>query len=461
MTGSDAEADNAAPAGLPTINGTPQVEQVLTADISAISDPDGLTSVTFEYQWIAGGKDLEGATGSSYLLTPSEQGQTIQVRVTFTDDRDYDETLTSEATETVAATRPGLPGHLHVFPHDAGALDVYWHAPASDGGSAITGYKLQWKENSDSWDIAADISETTKTGTTHTITGLTDGVEYSVRVRATNGVGDSPPSAEQSATPRETRPPEMVGIRVDGTTLKFTYDEALDQDAAPAPETFDVRVACSCDGTTWRDEQAKRGVESVSMDNATVVLTLVSAVTSENQVVVGYTPSTNAAAARIQDLAGNAAEAIRPTEALNYTQEEAEPETETEPEESEDSTTTDETGEEEEKTPLTVSLEASPDSHNGTDVFTFEIRFSEEFGLSYVTLRDKAFNVTGGKVDKAQRKQPGSNIGWTITVDPHGNGTVSITLPETTHCNDDGAICTAAGRMLSNYMTLTVSGPGQ
>ena len=173
--------------------------------------------------------------------------------------------------------------------------------------------------------------------------------------------------------------------------------------------------------------------------------------------VVGYTPSTNAAAARIQDLAGNAAEAIRPTEALNYTQEEAEPEPEpepepetepeTEPEESEESednvTTTDETGEEEEKTPLTVSLEASPDSHNGTDVFTFEIRFSEEFGLSYVTLRDKAFNVTGGKVDKAQRKQPGSNIGWTITVEPHGNGTVSITLPETTHCNDDGAICTA------------------
>ena len=31
------------------------------------------------------------------------------------------------------------------------------------------------------------------------------------------------------------------------------------------------------------------------------------------------------------------------------------------------------------ETPLTVSLEATTESHNGTDAFTFEIRFSEEF----------------------------------------------------------------------------------
>ena len=199
-----------------------------------------------------------------------------------------------------------------------------------------------------------------------------------------------------------------------------------------------------------------------------MVLTLVSAVTSESQVVVSYTPPTDPAASRIQDLAGNAAEAISPIEAFNDTQEEeAEPVPEPEPvpvpvpdeTESEDSATADDTVEEE--TPLTVSLEASPESHDGTDVFTFEIRFSEEFGLSYLTLRDRAFSVTGGSVDKAQRKEKGSNIGWTITVEPDGNGTVTVTLPQTTHCNDDGAICTGDGRKLSNYLTLTVSGPGR
>ena len=99
--------------GLPTISGTPQVEQTLTVDTSAINDEDGLTSVSYEYQWIAGGTDISGATDASYTLTASEQGKTIQVRVTFTDDADNEETLTSEATVAVAArpnTAPtGLP----------------------------------------------------------------------------------------------------------------------------------------------------------------------------------------------------------------------------------------------------------------------------------------------------------------------------------------------------------------
>ena len=69
------------------------------------------------------------------------------MKVSFTDDADHEETLTSADTDTVAATKPGVPGHLNVFPHDAGALDVYWEAPAGDGGSDITGYKVQWKES--------------------------------------------------------------------------------------------------------------------------------------------------------------------------------------------------------------------------------------------------------------------------------------------------------------------------
>ena len=455
-----AVVENNPASGKPAIRGEPQVDQTLTADTSAIDDQNGLTGVSYRYQWLrndgANDGNIENATGSSYTVVSADVGRTIKVKVSFTDDAGSQESRTSQASAVVEAIKPDAPEHLNVFPHDTGALDVDWHAPASDGGSAVTGYGLQWKGSADSWDTPSDVSEETVSGTTHTITGLTDGVEYSVRVMATNGVGDSPPSAERSATPRETRPPGMVSIRVDGTTLRFTYDEALDQHAAPAPETFDVRVACSCDGTTWRDEEAKRGVESVSMNNATVVLTLASAVMSADQVVVTYTPPTDTAASRIQDQAGNAAEAIRPVEALNHTQEKPEPE-ETEPE---DSAATDDTGEEEERTPLTVSLEASPDSHNGTDVFTFEIRFSEEFGLSYVTLRDHAFIVTDGTVARARRLTPGNNTGWTITVTSDSAADVTVVLPVTTDCDAEGAVCTADGRKLSNRLEITVSGPG-
>ena len=46
--------------------------------------------------------------------------------------------------------------------------------------------------------------------------------------------------------------------------------------------------------------------------------------------------------------------------------------------------------------PLTVSVTAAaPATHDGSSEFTFEIEFSEEFDLSYVTLRDHAFTRHG------------------------------------------------------------------
>ena len=98
----DGRTNNAA-TGAPAITGTPQVGETLTASTSGIADTDGLTNMSYRYQWIAGGTDIGGATGSSYTLTAGEQGQTIQVRVTFTDDANNEETLTSEATAEVTA----------------------------------------------------------------------------------------------------------------------------------------------------------------------------------------------------------------------------------------------------------------------------------------------------------------------------------------------------------------------
>ena len=135
-----------------------------------------------------------------------------------------------------------------------------------------------------------------------------------------------------------------------------------------------------------------------------VVLTLVSAATSEDVVVVSYTPPSDAATARTRDLAGNAAAGFNSTEVFNDTDETAESEENGEPEETTEG-----------ETPLTVSLEVTTESHNGTDAFTFEIRFSEEFPLSYKTLRDLAFTVSGGEVLKAQRLDKPSNIRWLIT----------------------------------------------
>ena len=94
-------AANSVATGAPTISGTAQVGQTLTADTSGIADEDGLTGVAYSYQWLADGADISGATSSSYTLVTAQQGKTIQVRVTFTDDAGNEESLTSAATDTV------------------------------------------------------------------------------------------------------------------------------------------------------------------------------------------------------------------------------------------------------------------------------------------------------------------------------------------------------------------------
>ena len=103
-----AASPNSPATGAPTISGTAQVGETLTVGTGGIADADGLEDATFTYQWIAGGSDIDGATGSSYTLTSGELGQTVQVRVSFTDDADNKETLTSAATAAVAAL-PNTP----------------------------------------------------------------------------------------------------------------------------------------------------------------------------------------------------------------------------------------------------------------------------------------------------------------------------------------------------------------
>ena len=94
-------AENMPATGAPTITGTAQVGRTLTADTSGISDADGLTNVSYSYQWLADDTEIDGATSSTYTLQSSDNGKTIKVRVTLTDDAGNDASLTSEATAAV------------------------------------------------------------------------------------------------------------------------------------------------------------------------------------------------------------------------------------------------------------------------------------------------------------------------------------------------------------------------
>ena len=515
----EAPPTNTSAAGAPTISGTPQVEQTLTAGTSGISDGDGLDNVSYAYQWLAGGAAISGATGSSYQLTSTEHGKTITVRVTFTDDRGNSESLTSAATEAVAATVPTAPQSLTVATGDQDQeLEASWQAPSSNGGSAVTGYKVQWKEEADSWDTAADVSEATETGTTYTITSLTGGVEYAVRVIATNDVGDGPASTEAKGTPaggvsEQTVEPENsapTGLpTVSGTpqvdqTLTASTSDIDDEDGLTNVSYSYQWIAGGSDiggatGSTYTLTASEQGqtvqVKVTFTDDADNEETLTSEATvavaaaanreATGQPTISGTPQVGetltADTSPIDDedgltnvsysyqwIAGGTdiSGATGSTYTLTASEQGQTVQvkvTFTDDADNEETLTSEATAEvTAAPVPLTVSVTVSaPASHDGLSEFTFEIEFSEEFGLSYRTLKFDAFNVTGGSVEKAQRTDKPSNIPWRIEIKPQGTGDVTIELPATTDCNADGAICTEDGRKLSNSLSFTVSGPGQ
>ena len=109
---------------------------------------------------------------------------------------------------------------------------------------------------------------------------------------------------------------------------------------------------------------------------------------------------------------------------------------------------------------LTAQFAGMPATHDGEAAFKFELRFSEEIEISYVTLRDTAFQITGGAVRGARRLARSSNLGWEITVQPASEADVELKLPVTTNCAAAGAICTAGGAGLSQEVNATVGGPG-
>ena len=98
---------NAPASGAPRITGVFRVGGVLGVDTTGLADADGLTDPMFTHQWIRVAvdgteSDIDGATESTFTLAESDEGDAFKVRVSFTDDKRFTETLESFATRAIA-----------------------------------------------------------------------------------------------------------------------------------------------------------------------------------------------------------------------------------------------------------------------------------------------------------------------------------------------------------------------
>ena len=149
-------------------------------------------------------------TGTTASLT----GLTAGTSYTF---KAYsDSTCATELANAASAeflTRPAQVTGVSVTA-DNTQLAVSWTAVAS-----ATGYTVQWKSGNENYESGR---QATPTGTSHTITGLTNGTQYTLRVKATNGTGDGAWSADATGTPATAVTLTLAASAVKETTATLT-----------------------------------------------------------------------------------------------------------------------------------------------------------------------------------------------------------------------------------------------
>ena len=269
----DVTAVNDAATGEPAISGTARVGSELTAAKGTIADVEGLTSVSYSYQWIrvdgTEETDITGATSSTYTLVAADQGKKVKVRLGFTDDGGTGEARTSAA----------YPDGATVLPPPAVLISSADDLKTGEDGTTAT-FQV--------WLAAAPVNEVTVTpsssdtgeGTVSGALTFTTTNWNTARTVTVTGVDDADVDGEQSfrITFRvESADPGYAGISVPAVSVTNADDEplALNVDAIAGDDT--VNIAEKAAGFAIGGATGSEAGVSVTVTVGTTELTATSA----------------------------------------------------------------------------------------------------------------------------------------------------------------------------------------
>ena len=222
-----------APSGLGATIGNVQVVLAWTAPASDGGSP--ITGYKVERSADAGVSwtVLTASTGSattSYTATGLTNGAAYSFRISA-----VNAVGTGTASTTASATPdvvPGTPTSVATVSGN-GVATVSWIAPASNGGTALTGFTVAWTSNAVQGVISGSATVTAAT-TSYMATGLVNGATYTFTVSATNALGTGAASASAAAVPytRSGAPSNLVATALAGGQANLTWSPPGDNGGA-------------------------------------------------------------------------------------------------------------------------------------------------------------------------------------------------------------------------------------
>ena len=169
---------------------------------------------------------------------------------------------------TTPTTVPGAPTSLTATASGTTTIDLSWTAPADNGGSAITGYRIEVSPNgTSSW--TNRVADTGNTSTTYAHTGLSAGTTRHYRVSAINSVGtgaasnvDDATTEDASATTVPGAPTSLTATASGTTTINLSWT-APANDGGSAITGY--RIEVSPNGTSsWTNRVADTGTTTTT-----------------------------------------------------------------------------------------------------------------------------------------------------------------------------------------------------
>lgn len=203
-----------APTGLTATAGNGEVE------LSWVAPPNGgapIEGYTVRWGTAAGGPYPNAMTAIDPSATVTGLTNGTEYRFVVSANNSQGEGPNSEevaATPTLVTTVPGAPVDLVALPGD-GRVSLSWDPPTDNGGETVTGYTVKWGTTPGGpYPNTENVS-----GTTASVTGLTNGIAHYFVVSATNANGEGANSTEVQATPDVVVSPYTVQVRLtDGTS---------------------------------------------------------------------------------------------------------------------------------------------------------------------------------------------------------------------------------------------------